>query len=121
MINLFGRKQRAAEVEHLIEVDLDAAAERLSSERSRITRDDAARLDATVLRRLEAREHRHYLSKALAEGAISPTAACELLETYQEAGYVTAQQFDMLRRHAFEAHRRQGPDPGRPRQGGVRI
>ena len=108
MKSLFGRKKAlAAELERLMETDLDAAAERLFSHRGRLRRVDASRLEATVRRRMEAREHRNYLSKVLAEGAISATAACELLEAYEDAGYVTARQFDMLRRHAFEAHRRE--------------
>lgn len=108
MLDLFRRKRELAEsLERLIDVDLDAAAARLSAERRRLRAADVARLNELVRRRLEAREHVAYLSKALAQGTVSATAACELLETYQDAGYVTNAQFDMLHRHAFEAHRRE--------------
>lgn len=106
-MDLFGRKKRAAELEALVRTDLDAAAARVAAERSRLRAVDASRLEAMVRRALEAREHVDYLSKALAEGTISATAGCELLEAYDEAGYVSAEQFHMLRRHAFEAHRRE--------------
>jgi hypothetical protein len=104
----FGKKRRRAEeLERLIDEDLDAAASRLVSLRSGLRATDTARLEDVVRRRLAAREHVTYLSKALAEGTISATAAYELLETYDDAGYVTRDQLDMLRRHAFEAHRRE--------------
>lgn len=108
MLELFsGKRRRAEELERLIESDLDAAAARLALLGGWLRGGDRTRLEALVRLKLEAREHMNYLSKSLAQGTISATAACELLETYQDAGYVSTQQFDMLRRHAFEAHRRE--------------
>lgn len=103
MFDPFGKKRRRVEeLERLIDEDLDAAASRLVSLRSGLGASDAAGLEEVVRRRLEAREHVTYVSKALAEGTISATAACELLETYDDAGYVASDQLDMLRRHASE-------------------
>lgn len=95
------------EIEELLEEDLDRAAARLSSVRHRLLRDEAERLSGLVQSRLEAREHDTYLARALAEGTIGPTAALELLETYEQAGYVTPEQASRHRRHAFDAHRRE--------------
>lgn len=95
------------EIEGLLEEDLDGAAARLSSVRHRLPRGDAERLSGLVRARLEAREHDTYLARALAEGTIAPTPALELLETYEQAGYVTPEQASRHRRHAFEAHRRE--------------
>lgn len=87
MFDPFGKKRRRVEeLERLIDEDLDAAASRLVSLRSGLGASDAAGLEEVVRRRLEAREHVTYVSKALAEGTISATAACELLETYDDAG-----------------------------------
>lgn len=108
LLDLFGRGRRDAEaVERLLEVDLDRAAEQFEIVRSRLDEGDSSRLAALLRFRLAAREHVDYLSRALAEGTVAATAACELLEAYEDAGYVTTEQFDMLRRHAFAAHRRE--------------
>ncbi len=101
------RAEAAERIEALVESDLDRAVEELSARRGRLDPDDEARLAGLVRSRLQAREHVEYLSRALAEGTISPAASLELLETYREAGYTTEAQFEMLRRHGYEAHRRE--------------
>lgn len=108
LFGLLRRKRKLAEqIESWVDTDLDRAAEELAEHRRRLRSDDAGRLAALIRSKLQAREHVEYLSRALAEGSVSATAACELLETYREAGYVDAAQFGMLRRHVFEAHRRE--------------
>lgn len=96
-----------AQIERLAANDLDRAAALYSSVRRRLARADSERLADLIRRRLEAREHDTYLARALADGSIGPTAALELLETYEEAGYVTQEQAGRHRRHALDAHRRE--------------
>ena len=113
------RDREVAEIEALIESDLDQGFARFVSTRSRLTHEAADRLGEALRRRLEGREHEAYLARALAEGAIGPTASLELLEAYRDAGYVTDERAEMHRRHAIDAHRREllalmaRPDTGR--------
>ncbi len=95
------------QIETLLEEDLDRAADRFAAVRHRLDRRDRERLAEAIRRRLEGREHQGWLARSLAEGSISPTAALELIETYEEAGYLTPEQSAMHRRHAFEGHRRE--------------
>jgi len=108
LLRFFRRKrERAQEIERLAETDLDRAAEELTEHRKRLRPADATRLAALIRGRLQARDHIDFFSRGLADGSIAATAACELLETYREAGYVDGTQFDMLRRHVLDAHRRE--------------
>lgn len=101
------RRQRAERIGALLETDIDRAAEELAANKGRIDADDFGRLSGLVRQKLQARDHVDYLSKAVAERTISATAACELIETYSEAGYLDSPTMSRLRRHAFEAHRRE--------------
>lgn len=105
-----GHAALVREIEELVDMDLDRAASRLSSARAELKIDDFTRLASILERRIAAREHHAYLARSLAEGTIGPTAALELLETYEQAGFVTAEQADRHRRHALEAHRREVMD-----------
>lgn len=104
------REELADELERLVDEDVDQAAARFSSVRHRLRRQDADRLAELIRRRAEAREHDTYLARALADGTIGPTSALELLETYEQAGYVTPEQAARHRRHAVDAHRREMMD-----------
>ena len=108
MFSFFRRRQDLAEsVERMLPGDLDVAAEYFSANRHRLRSDDQARLAARIRHLMDARDANQYLSKALAEEAISPTAAFELLEANEAAGYVSGEQYEMHRRHIFDAHRRE--------------
>ncbi|MEM7414589.1 MAG: hypothetical protein AAF389_03770 [Gemmatimonadota bacterium] len=101
------RRERAERIRALIDTDVDRAAEELSASGHRLDADERGHLAGLVRQRLQAREHLDYLTRALAERTISATAACELIETYTEAGYLDEPNSSRLRRHAFEAHRRE--------------
>lgn len=105
------RKRRKAElarnVEELVETDLDKAAAQFASVRRELSSSDAERLADVLTRRIDAREHQTYLARGLADGSIGPTAAFELLDTYQDAGYLTPNQAERLQNRVFEAHRRE--------------
>ena len=101
------RKEAADRIEGLLDSDLDGAAEELARERHRLARPDAARLTEAIQHRIDAREHRHYLTRALAESRITPEAAFELLTTYREAGHVNEEQAASFRRQILDAHRRE--------------
>lgn len=90
-----------------MESDLERAAEELAAHRHRLRRSDAGRLSGILRSRIHAREQVEYLTRGLAEGTISATSGCELLTAYLEAGYVDEEQFQVLRRSVFEAHRRE--------------
>ncbi len=109
-MGLFSRNPGAelsGQIERLLEEDLDRAADRFAAVRDRLDRRDRERLAESIRRRLEGREHQAWLARSLAEGRVGPTSALELIETYEEAGYLTPEAAEMHRRHAFEAHRRE--------------
>ena len=108
MFSLFRRKERlAAQIEQQLEGDLDSGVAMLAENRRRLRTEDGVRLNARARHLLDARDANQYLSKALAEETIAPTAAFELLEAYDAAGYIHPDQFEMHRRHIFDAHRRE--------------
>ena len=74
-MRFFGKaRELAQEIEALVgvDLDLDRAAEAFAANRRRLGRGDAERLAARIRAAQEARDHRQYLSKALAERSIQP-------------------------------------------------
>ncbi len=104
---LHRREELARKLESLIRDDLDRAVEEFAAQRRRLRADDRTRLATTLRRRLQARDSIDFLSRGLAEGTITAVAASELLETYQEAGYLEDAELEMLRRHVVDAYRRE--------------
>lgn len=99
------RRRLSQQLEELLASDPKAAAELYATARHKLRRSDAARIGEAIDHYQQARENREYLSKALAERQIAPTAAFELLEVFDQAGYVNATEYQMLRKHIVEAHR----------------
>ena len=108
MFGFFKRRERlAGRIERLIESDLDKAASVFAEYRRDIRAGEASKISARLRHALDARDNNEYLSRALAEEAITPAAAGELLEVYEAAGYVTPDQYSMHYRHIVEAYRRE--------------
>jgi hypothetical protein len=99
------RRRLSQQLEELLASDPAAAAQLYATAHDKLRRSDAARIGEAINRYEQARENREYLSKALAEGQIAPSAAFELLEVFDQAGYVNQSEYHMLRRHIVGAHR----------------
>ncbi len=99
------RRRLSRQLDELLVADPNAAAQLYASSSKKLRQPDAARIGAEIDRYHQARENREYLSKALAEQQIAPTAAFELLEVFDDAGYVDPAEGRMLRKHIVETHR----------------